>query len=216
MKLRLKYPIQISLIACLVLLGSCGKTNTVNSNAGSGSSPFYTGNSAVSSSIVSQVQSMKSSVTCLNGNNRLSNDVSFYINGGSINGTTIGGNWQGGFMSQGSISNLYVGVSAYRDLMFVTKVTNGGQVIGYNVTLSFCGMPNAYPNYPALISNDRPLVNFQAPSGIVLDTNTYCGYGVIDAAFNTVIVSQRSTTNPYTSDFPIYTSFTKPSCNGQF
>lgn len=217
MKVRLKYSIQVSLTACLLLLGSCGKENKVNSNAGaSGTSPFYVGNAAVSSTIVSQVQSVRSTVTCLSGRNRLANDVSFYINGGSLTGTTIGGNWQPGFMSQGNISNLYIGVSAYRDLMFVTKVTNGGQVIGYNVTLSFCEMPNAYPNFPALISNDRPLINFQAPNGIVLDVNTYCGYGVVDAAFNTVIVSQRSSTNPYTSDFPVYTSFSKPTCNGQF
>ncbi|MBC7540281.1 MAG: hypothetical protein H7281_15770 [Bacteriovorax sp.] len=218
MKLRFKYSLQITLTASLLLLGSCGKKNTVNSSVGaSGTSPFYVGNSAVSSTIVNQVQSVRSSVTCLSGRNRLANDVSFYINSGSISGTTIGGNWQLGFMNTGTISNLYIGVSAYRDLMFVTKVTNGGsQVIGYNVTLSFCEVPNAYVNYPALVSNDRALVNFQAGNGIVLDTNTYCGYGVVDAAINTLIVSQKSTTNPYTSDYPVYTSFTKPSCNGQF
>ena len=219
MKSTLKYSLKLSLMMSAILIASsCGKkTNTVNS-AGSGTSPFYTGNPALSSNpaIVTQVQSLKSSVACLTGRNRLANDVSFYINGGSISGTTIGGNWQSGFMSTGTISNLYIGVSAYRDLLFVTKVTNGGQVIGYNVTLSFCEVPNAYPNYPALVSNDRPLVNFQAPNGIVLDTNTYCGYGVVDAAINTIIVSQKSSTNPYTSDYPVYTSFTKPSCNGQF
>ncbi|MFA6236604.1 MAG: hypothetical protein WC635_04680 [Bacteriovorax sp.] len=219
MKLLLKHTVQITFIASLLLLGSCGKKeNKVNSGGASGSSPFYVGNPALSGSpaIVNQVQSLKSTVTCMPGRARLANDVSFYINGGSISGTTIGGQWQSGFMTNGIISNMYVGVSAYRDLMFVTKVTNGGQVIGYNVTLSFCEVPNAYPNYPALVSNDRALVNFQAPNGIVLDTNTYCGYGVVDAAINTIIISQRSLTNPYTSDFPIYTSFSKPLCNNQF
>lgn len=220
MKLRFNKTIHITSLVCLLILGACGKKeNKVNSSIGaSGTSPFYAGNPALSSSpqIISQVQSVRASVACLSGRTRLSNDVSFYINGGSISGTKIGGNWQPGFMSSGTISNLYVGVSAYRDLMFVSKVTNGGQVIGYNVTLSFCEVPNAYPNYPALVSNDRALINFQAPNGIVLDVNTYCGYGVIDAAINTVIVSQRSTTNPYTSDFAVYTSFTKPTCNGQF
>lgn len=219
MKLPLKHTLKITSLACLLILGACGKKeNKVNSNGASGTSPFYVGNPALSANpaIVNQVQSLRASVACLQGRNRLANDVSFYINGGSISGTTIGGQWQSGFMGSGSISNLYVGVSAYRDLMFVTKVTNGGQVIGYNVTLSFCEVPNAYPNYPALVSNDRALINFQAPNGIVLDTNTYCGYGVIDAAINTVVVSQRSTTNPYTSDYPVYTSFTKPTCNGQF
>jgi hypothetical protein len=215
MKFRFKYSLHVSFIAALLLIASCGKKNTVNSNA-SGSSPFYVGNPALSSgagtAIINQVQSVRASVTCLPGRQRLAQDVSFYINGGSISGTTIGGNWQRGFMSNGSISNLYIGVSAYRDLMFLTKVTNGGQVTGYNVTLSFCDMPNAYPNYPALISNDRALVNFQAPQGITINTATSCGYGLIAAAINTVIVSQRSTTNPYTSDFPIYTSFAKPNC----
>lgn len=221
MKLRFNDTFLITLTACLLLLGSCGKKeNKINSSAVSGStSPFYVGNPALSSSpqIVQQVQSVRSTVGCLSGRTRLINDVSFYINGGAVAGTTrIGGNWQPGFLNNGTISSLYIGVSAFRDLMFVTKVTNGGQVIGYNVTLSFCDVPNAYPNYPALVSNDRALINFQAPNGIVLDTNTYCGYGVVDSAIKTFIISQRSTTNPYTSDFPVETSFTKPMCNGQF
>ncbi|MDD4975078.1 MAG: hypothetical protein PHY93_12040 [Bacteriovorax sp.] len=215
MKSRFKYSLQITLTACLLLLGSCGKKNTVNSNptGASGTSPFYVGNPALSSNpnIVNQVQAIRAGIACLNGP-RLANDVSFFINGGSISGTTIGGNWQPGFMNSGTISNLYVGVSLYRDIMFLTKVTNGSQVIGYNVTLSFCGVPNAYVNYPALVSNDRALINFQAPNGITINTATSCGYGLIAAAMNTIIVSQRSTTNPYTSDFPVYTSFSKPNC----
>ena len=218
MKLRLKYSLQIILTACLLLLGSCGKKNTVNSNGNNGTSPFYIGNPALSSSpqLVNQVQSMKSSTRCMQGA-RLTNDVSFYINGGSVSGTTIGGNWQSGFMSSGTINSLYVGVGVFGDLLFVTKVTNGGQVVGYNATLSFCGLPNPMGgNFPALISDQRALINFQAPSGIVLDTNTYCGYGVIDYAGYTSIVSQRNS-NPYSSqDFQVITSFTKPLCNGQF
>ena len=215
MKLRLKYSFHLALAAALILLGSCGKKNTVASVVPNtyGNSPLF---QAINSTMGSQVQNMKNTVTCLPGRTRLTNDVNFYINGGSISGTTIGGNWQSGFLNSGAINNIYFGVSAYRDIMVVSKVTNGASVVGYNVSISFCDVANSYPNYPALVSNDRPLVNFQAPQGIVLDTNTYCGFGVIDAAFNTVIISQRSTTNPYTSDYPIYTSFTKPSCNGQF
>jgi len=214
MKLAAKYSLLSLSLASLILMGSCGKKeNTVNSGA-SGTSPFYQGNPALSSSpqIITQVQNIKSSVSCLPGRSRLINDVSFYVNSNSMSGTTVYGNWQLGFMSNGSITNLYVGVSAWRDLMFLTKVTNGSQVIGYNVTLSYCDVPNAYVNYPALVSNDRALVNFQAPSGITINTATSCGYGLIAAAMNTIIVSQRSTTNPYTSDYPIYTTFTKPNC----
>ena len=216
MKSPIKHSLQLTLIATLLLIASCGKKNTINSNGASGTSPFYVGNPALSTgagtAIIGQVQAVRASIGCLSGRTRLANDVSFYVNGGSVSATTVGGNWQNGFLTTGSISELYIGVSAYRDLMFMTKVTNGGQVLGYNVTLSFCDMPNAYPNYPALISNDRALVNFQAPQGITINTATNCGYGLIGAAINTVIVSQRSTTNPYTSDFPIYTSFTKPNC----
>jgi hypothetical protein len=114
MKFRFKYSLHVSFIAALLLIASCGKKNTVNSNA-SGSSPFYVGNPALSSgagtAIINQVQSVRASVTCLPGRQRLAQDVSFYINGGSISGTTIGGNWQRGFMSNGSISNLYIGAS---------------------------------------------------------------------------------------------------------
>lgn len=204
-------------MALMLVLASCGgKENKVNSNT-VGTSAISFGNSALNSAtgstIVNQYNSVRSTVACLPGRTRLATDVSFFINGGSISGTTVGGNWQPGFMNTGTITNMYVGVSAFRDLMFLTKVTNGAsQVIGYNVTLSFCDVANAYPNYPALVSNDRALVNFAAPNGITINTATSCGYGLIAAATNTVVVSQRSTTNPYTSDYPIYTSFTKPNC----
>jgi hypothetical protein len=203
------------------MLGSCGKKeNKVNSanpvnGVPVGSNPFDNALGGTPN-FLAQVQSLRSSVTCLSGRTRLATDVSFYVSGGAISGTKIGGQWQPGFMNNGTISNLYIGVSAFRDLMFVTKVTNGGQVVGYNVTLSFCEVPNAYPNFPPLVSNDRVLSNFQAPSGIILDNDTYCGYGVVDAAFQTSIISQRSLTNQYTDNFPVITSFTKPTCNGKF
>lgn len=215
MKLPMNKALPIAVMSALLLLGSCGKKeNKINTNA-YGSSPFSTNNPVFSgsggSTIVSQYNSIKSSVTCLPGRNRLLNDVSFYVQG-NFTGTAIGGNWQPGFMSNGTITDMFVGVSAFRDLMFLTKVTNGSQVIGYNVTLSYCEVPNAYVNYPALVSNDRALVNFQAPYGIYINTAKPCGYGLIASAQNTVIISQRSTTNPYTSDYPIYTSFAAPSC----
>ncbi len=166
----------------------------------------------VPAKIIKEVELLKSQNQCNEGKKRLSHDVSYYVNGGSISETTIGGNWQSGFMSNGTISDLYVGVSAYKDLMFVTKVTNNGKVIGYNVTLSYCEVPNAYPNYPALVSNDRPLTNFQAPYGIILGKDSSCSHGTIAAAMNTVVVSQKNASDVHTSDFPVYSSFTKLSC----
>ena len=170
----------------------------------------------VSPQLLKQVESIKASSQCQTGKKRLKNDVSFYLNGGSISKTTIGGNWQPGLLSNGAITDLYVGVSAYKDLMFVTKVTDNGNLIGYNVTISLCEVPNAYPNYPALVSNERALANFQAPYGLILDTSTNCGHGVIVAATNTVIISKKKTSDVNTTDFPVYTSFTKPNCGGEF
>jgi hypothetical protein len=217
MKWRLKQSLRLCLIISTLILGACGKKeNKVNSSL-SGSSPFYMGNPALASSpqIVNQVQSIKSNVTCMNGY-RLTNDVSFYVNG-SGTANRIGGTFQPGFLTNGTIGRLWVGVSVFRDLMFVTQVTNGGQVVGYNVTLSFCEMKNSYPNLPSIISNERGLVNFQAPSGIILDSNAYCGFGVVDWAPNTIITSQRNMSTPYSPpDAQVITSYTKPTCNGQF
>ena len=221
MKSRLKYSLHLCLIVSALMLTACGKKeNKVNSSGIAGSSPFYSGNPALQSSvgttIVNQVQSIKNNVACLNGY-RLTNDVSFYINGGYLTSTKIGGNWQTGFLTNGTVSKLWVGVSAYRDLMFVTQVSNGAQVIGFNVTLSFCELKNTYSSLPSIISNERALKNFQAPYGIILDSNTYCGYSVVDLAQYTYITSERNLSNPYSPpDAQVPTSFTKPTCNGQF
>jgi hypothetical protein len=222
MKLNLNYSLHLCLIVSALALSSCGKKeNKVNSSGASGSSPFTTGsplfNTPAGSTIINQVNSIKANVACSNGY-RLTNDVSFNISGGYISGTKIGGNWAPGFIqSGGTISKMWVGVSAYRDLMFVTQVANGSQVVGFNVTLSFCELKNTYSGLPSIISNERALKSFAAPYGIILDSNTYCGYSVVDLAQYTTIVSERNLSNPYSPpDANVPTSFTKPTCNGQF
>ena len=218
MKLLLKNSLTLSLIACSLVMSSCGKKdNKVNSNPAtnaSGTSPFYSGGSGAN--YTAQVQSIKSNVSCLNGY-RLTNDVSFFVNGGFVAANKIGGQFQTGYIPNGTISKMWVGVSLYRDIMFVTQVTNGSQVIGFNVTLSFCELKSNPATYPSIISNERVLKNFQAPYGIILDSNTYCGYSVVDLAANTYITSERNLSNPYSPpDAQVPTSFTKPTCNGQF
>lgn len=223
MKSRLKHSLTLALLMSTLVLSACGKKeNKVNSSGVAGSSPFYSGNPALAANpqIATQVQSIKNNVACMGGY-RLTNDVSFFVQGGFVSGTTIAGQFQPGFLTNGTISQLYVGVSAFRDLMFVTKVTNGSQVVGFNVTLSFCELKSSSyygysSNLPSVISNERALTNFQAPYGIILDNNTYCGYGVVDLAKYTTIWSEKSA-NPYSPPgATIPTSFTKPTCNGQF
>lgn len=226
MKLRLNHSLHLCLLVSALILTSCGKKeNKVNSSGASGSSPFTTSNpalqSSIGSTIINQAQSIKANVACMNGNYRLTNDVSFYINGGyAANTTRIRGNWQPGFMSNGTISKMWIGVSPTRDVMFVTQVSNGSQVVGFNVTISFCEMKSAPMNgysLPSIISNERTLEGFQARYDIFLDSNNYCGYSVVDLAQETTIISRKNMSNPYSPpDALVPTSFTKPLCNGQF
>lgn len=219
MKLHLKHSLNLCLVVSALLLTSCGKKeNKVSSSGVSGSSPFYTGNASLNSSagstIVNQVQSIKSSVACLNGY-RLTNDVSFYVQGGIIGSNRIGGNWISGFSPNGgTVNKMWIGVSAYRDLMFVTQVMNGSSVMGFNVTLSFCEMKNASPSLPSVISNERALTNFLTPSGIVVSSTATCGYNVVSLSQQTIITSQRDLNNPYSpTAVQIPTSFAPPRCN---
>lgn len=201
-------------LTSMLLMSACGKKNVVNTSGVSGNSPFTANNPLFSSNpqLAAKANEIKSKIGCLNGNYRLNNDYTFYVQGGNYSQSQIGGQFQQGVLTSGSASELYVGMSVYRDLMFVTKVTNGTSVVGYNVTLSFCSVPNAYPNYPALVSNERSMINFQAPYNIVLNSNTSCGYGLVAAAYYTYIISQRMPNNAYTSDFPVYTTFTNSGC----
>jgi hypothetical protein len=202
----------ITIVASSLIFVSCGKKNVVNS--GSGSSFFSSNNPVFSggTQFVNNYNAIKNKVSCLSGRYRLNNDVTFFINGGSYSQSTIYGQFQAGQISTGSVSEMYVGVSAYRDLMFVTKVSNGGSLVGYNVTLSMCSVPNSYSTYPALVSNDRTLTGFQAPYGIVVNSSTNCGYGLIASAYYTYMLSQRIPNNAYTADFPVYTTFSNTGC----
>lgn len=219
MKLHLKHSLNLCLVVSALLLTSCGKKeNKVNSTSGlstqiSSSNPLFS--SATGSTIVTQVNSIKASVACLNGY-RLTNDVNFYVQGGILGSNRIGGNWVEGFMpsSSGLVNKMWIGVSAYRDLMFVTQVMNGSTVAGFNVTLSFCEMKNASASLPSVISNERALTNFITPNGIVVSSTATCGYNVVSLSQQTYITSQRDLNNPYSpTAVQVPTSFAPPRCN---
>ena len=164
-------------------------------------------NPAISKSRIDKVQAAKSTLACVEGRKRLQNDVSFFTNSVPTNKGVVVGNFQPGFLTNGTVSDLYVGVSAFKDLMFVTKVTSGDKVVGYNVTISFCELPNSYKDMPGVISDSRSLENFAAPKGIALtEKNSACGFGSV-VSFPTSIVSRRDPASAYSIDAPISTSF---------
>lgn len=212
MKPQFKKSLLLTLISSAMIFASCGKKNVVNS--GSSSSYFSSNNSvfAGNTQFITQYNTIKNKVACLSGRYRLTNDVTFYVSGGAYSQSTIAGQFQAGTLTGGTVSEMYVGISAYRDLMFITKVANGGSLVGYNVTISMCSVPNSYSTYPALVSNDRSLVNFQAPYGITVNSSTSCGYGLVAAAYYTYMLSQRIPSNAYTADFPVYTTFSNSGC----
>lgn len=184
--------------------GGCDQCETASKSGNS--SPFYGG--PVPKAMVEQVQSIKSTVACDKGKKRLKNDVSFFTTSTPGNSSTLKGNFQSGFMSNGTISDLYVGVSAFKDLMFVTKVKNGDKIVGYNVTLSYCELPNAYKDMAAIISDTRPIDNFSAPYGINLsEKGSSCGHGSV-VSISSMVISRRDGTDTHSGpDAQVPTSF---------
>ena len=107
-----------------------------------------------------------------------------------------------------------IGISAFRDLIFVSQVVNGANIIGFNVTVSYCEMKNISPGLPSVISNERELTNFSTkPNDIILESTGRCGYSFVSFAQSTQIVSQRDLSNPYTTEAKaIPTTFAPPRC----
>ena len=168
--------------------------NKVPCRSGSQSGNFWTGNRLQSMPIFSSNQASGSSATTIRG---------------PFNPMAIGGS---------TVAKEYVGISGFGDVMIVEKVTNGNnQVIGFNVMLSLCEMSGSpsygYNNYngqPApYISDSRPLQNFSANNGIVLDDDTNCGHGHIDSASYTSIKASAITLESGTNlpVFDVITSF---------
>lgn len=211
-------------LALVLILGvtACGKkknsTNSNNSsnnvnNSGNWSSSQYQDNTNFSSQQASQISSIKGSLNCQNGA-RLTQDVIFAVQGGAYNTSTIAGSFQPGSIS-GNVSQLYVGISAFNDLMFVSKITNGNSVLGYNVRLSMC--PQMAGNNIPFIGNQRQLSNFQAPNGITLNDSTVCGVGQVTSAQNTSMVTGSMTVNSYgyqttVPEAQVVTTFYPPRC----
>jgi len=211
----------LTLGLCLVGVYGCSdKENKVSSNVGN--DRFDSGRNMpnLNSTQTDQFQQILSSFNCRQGQ-RLDQIVTFHSQGSNQGGgsrTTIGGNFQPGPIG-GEVSQLFVGVSAYNDVIIVSRVGSGSQVQGYNVTLSMCSYSGS--NLP-LIDNKRQLSNFQAPNGIVLDTDSHCNFGSVDSAKETTMQSAAiSFQNQYgnTINLPAwtaYTTFYKPSCNGTY
>jgi hypothetical protein len=217
------------LILTSIALISCGgDDNKVNTNAapGNGSTTNYGGSSNQTvgqgelPAVVSQLASeLAGSLNCPYGK-RVTNYQQYYVQSQGDH-TKICGSFQQGVMP-GEAGQKYVGVSAYNDFMIITEVLNGNQIVGHNMIVSMCAQYiNYYGSQLPLIGDERQLSGFQAPNCVVLDKDSFCPHGVVDAAINTYQVSSsyqfnvngmQGNLNPY----EVWTTFFKPTCNGQF
>ena len=95
----------------------------------------------------------------------------------------------GGTMLGGTISDVFVGINAFEDLLIVAKITNGAQVVGYNIILSFCLKSPVNTN--TVIQNfGQNIGGFIQPVQIQLLANATGGFGgAVAINTSTIIVN---------------------------
>jgi hypothetical protein len=197
-----------TLLILLAVLNSCGKSNSNKDNTvvddngsnwnnpGRHNTPIYN-NPNVNSGIQSQINQIKGQVGCAtfsDGVNqytgrRLNQMVTFSSQGHEQDGNSstidhIGPLNQGPIGASGN-QELYVGVSVFGDLLFVTKYSQGFQATGYTYTISFCEseIQDYYSGMRMpVISDQSQVVQMTNDSQTILDASSYASTGQVDAA----------------------------------
>ncbi len=148
-------------------------------------------------------------------------EITFSVNQfyqGSGNTTQIQGSLSASPIG-GIPSNSYVGVNYQtKDVMVVTKVTSGGRVVGFNVSLSLCRdirqVNSGYGvvNIP-IIDNSRMPGIYQSNPIIVTDP-TSCPMGTVDQAYVRLILPAYRVPNTNVTYAQTYldVSFTRAPC----
>ena len=182
----------IFVLGLMGLLASCGGDNSAP--GGSSSSTGLYG----SPSAISEVNNLKSQLNCDYGP-RMRDVVFNSTNPGSP--TVIAGPFNQGPLS-GNITETFIGANYYtKDIIIVSKVSSGG----YNVIMSMCPLYTQGSSGSPIISDQRALHSFQAPSGIYISSHTNCAVGNVDSAYTTMI----SAAWQHLPDFLVETTFSK-------
>ena len=141
--------------------------NTGGYTPGSGS-----GSGNLPSNVQQDMQYLKQQWQCGNGG-RLQ-DIHMHVPQGGASQTSIYGQFQQGHAS-GSHQATFAGANyGTHDLIFVTKVSNGGQ-IAYNFTVSLCPQPHGG------LDQGTQFQYFEMQNYFVLDHNAGCTLGNVDA-----------------------------------
>ncbi len=166
--------LKVVLVSSLILILSCGKKSTgrnpyINNlppNIGGNIEKYLSGNNACNRipvrtfSILTQPYSGSNNTSVIQGQPQ-----STYING--------------------NVSNSYVGVSAFKDVILITKITSGQAVIGFNISLYLCEWKVTNPYSGAqidMITGYRlPVINSLLSQIIITDPKN-CLMGSVDLA----------------------------------
>lgn len=160
------------LLATLVAFGtSCGQKNKVNSSQlGTTNGVWNSGVSYPSTSAANAIANIISSNPCQQGQRK---QTIVYNTRTNATLTSIASQWfTAGAITGGTPATSYVGINPVKDIMVVTKVVNGSQVVGFNIEVSFCSV--AYYNgvlVTPLYFAERNITQF-GTYGITLIENT--------------------------------------------
>ena len=161
----MKKLIILTFLTGLTIFG-CGKSNQVNTNSGQLSDVLAPTTTPIT---VQNLAEIYASQPCSQGV-RLQ-EFKFSTNQAQFSGDTLIANFQSGYIT-GTDYDRYIGVSSFRDILIVEKVSNGNQVVGYNAIVSLC-------EYGELVKRGMAFNNIQFINGISLTDNLNCNYGSI-------------------------------------
>ena len=182
----------LSLISLFIF--GCGKNNQVNtSNSGGLNQVLAPSTSPLTTASLGQIFT---SYPC-NSGNRLQ-EIKFSSGQFNFTGDTLFANFAIGHLN-GTDYDRYIGISSFNDILVLEKVSNGGQVLGYNATVSLC-------EYGALVQAGMNFQSIQFNNGITVSDNLNCSYGSI--------LSSSSTMQATNGFYPVETVFTVPTTSG--
>lgn len=152
--------------------------------------------------------------TSTNSKGRLKEDLTYFVQNDPMYPETDDAQFifgmnlpQEGRMTSSKEGKPFIGKGFNNDLLMIEKVFKGREIIGYNVTLSFCSVLREDKK---LIHDDRKLKDL-AFGGLNLDEEDTCGiFNDIDSARITMVSKKKSF---FGSDLPFESIFTAIDCD---
>ena len=173
----MRVPIFFSQLVLAVILVSCGNENQVNTNGFTPQQGAEIFNSVQNTGTLTYLSALIQQTQCPSGQ-RLP-EVRFRTNSYNVIGDRLVANYSPG-SHPGQVAANYAGITPQGDILFVQKVTNGMNVLGFNVSVSFCSISN-------VLRPGRPITDFHTGEGIALYDNQNCTYGSAVGPFTVML-----------------------------